>query len=317
MPIKFTRYIDLTLDFAFKYLLGSEKNGDLLCDFLNSILGSDMRIVSATVMNSERPKANKQTRGIILDILCKDESGSQFIIEVQRKFQEHFVDRSIFYTADIIRDQATLGDWDYNLIPVYTICLLGFNLHLTPTDRYRHHIVLCHKDSGLPFSNKINLIYIELPKIKGLKKIPEDRGAKWCYILANIESYISIPEAFRNDPIFRKVFEIAEILNQKKETMLALRNTRWSAHWDLHSEINSHKKLLEKATEQGLETGIKQGLEKGIEKGKAINRAELLEKIEKIAPQLEEKGVLQDVMRIFADFGQPGKASEGTSGSLP
>lgn len=40
--------------------------------------------------------------------------------------QEHFIDRALYYSSRAIITQGQKGEWDYELMPVYTICFLNF-----------------------------------------------------------------------------------------------------------------------------------------------------------------------------------------------
>ncbi len=91
----FSKYLDPKNDIAFKKIFGSEKNKDILIHFLNDILRSFKKInivdveFLPTILNPEI-EIQKQS---IVDVLCKDENETKYIIEMQvtqsRGFEKH------------------------------------------------------------------------------------------------------------------------------------------------------------------------------------------------------------------------------------
>jgi len=72
MPI----FINPLTDFGFKRIFANPKHTNITIAFINSIL------------NLENPAENYELRGVIYDILCKDNLDRKFIVELQRAKQE-------------------------------------------------------------------------------------------------------------------------------------------------------------------------------------------------------------------------------------
>jgi len=121
------KYINFFTDFGFKKLFGSEPSKDCLIDFLNSLLeGMEEPIKKLQFRTSENLGASEIDRRAIFDLYCVSETGSRFIVELQKAKQKFFKDRSVFYSTFPIQEQAKKGDWNFKLDAVYTIGILDF-----------------------------------------------------------------------------------------------------------------------------------------------------------------------------------------------
>lgn len=130
LPIT-SKYFDPTTDFGFKKLFGEEANKDLLMDFLNSILPSHHQISALMFQKTEQLPDHEDERKMIYDILCEDQSGERFIVEMQKAPMTYFMDRSVYYTTYPIQQQAPKGPWNFKLKPVYVIGILDFEYDKT------------------------------------------------------------------------------------------------------------------------------------------------------------------------------------------
>jgi len=111
------RYINLFTDFGFKRIFGTERNKDLLIDFLNNLLAHETApIRDLQFMDKERLGKQADERKAIFDLFCENERGEQFIIELQKVEQRHFKDRSLYYASFAIQEQGKKGKaWGYAL----------------------------------------------------------------------------------------------------------------------------------------------------------------------------------------------------------
>jgi predicted transposase/invertase (TIGR01784 family) len=73
-----------TNDAAFKRMFGMEHNKDILMHFLNGVLrleGSDV-IREVTLLKSELGPETLDHKNGIVDVLCMDQDGRRFIVEM-------------------------------------------------------------------------------------------------------------------------------------------------------------------------------------------------------------------------------------------
>ena len=212
-----SRYINFYTDFAFKKIFGTEANKDLLISFLNALLDlkEDGEIKDLTYLNSENLGEDIRERRAIYDVYCQTKGGDRFIVEMQKAKQAHFQDRSIYYSSFAIREQGQKGKkdnmpWDYCLSPVYVVGILNFEMDETNrSDRVISKVKLKDEDNK-DFSDKLNFIFVEMPKFRKTEAELETFMDKWLYVIKNLYRLQDKPAAL-TEGIFKKLFEVAEI----------------------------------------------------------------------------------------------------------
>ena len=207
------KYINPFTDYGFKRLFGEEPNKDLLLDFLNELLKDKEGVITElSYLPNEKLPISVGDRRAIFDIYCTNEKGEQFIVEMQKAEQKFFKDRTIFYSTFPIQEQARNKDrfWDFELKAVYTIGILDFVFEESDPNKYRHDVKLTEQETKKVFYDKLNYIYLEMPKFQKNEKQLETRFEKWMFILKNLPKLDRIPVELK-EKIFLKLFETAEI----------------------------------------------------------------------------------------------------------
>jgi predicted transposase/invertase (TIGR01784 family) len=180
---------------------------------------------------------------------------------MQRAEQKYFRDRSLFYSAFPILKQAPKGDWDFNLKAVYTIAILDFVLFNEDKDDRNHYLERVHltRDrTKTKFSDKLNLIFVELPKFMKEEKDLKTDADRWLYSLKHARELTSQPAGIRGK-IFDKLFETLKI-NQLTEEEMETYNKSILKYRDVRSAV-------ELAQERYFEKGIKTTAIKCLEEG--------------------------------------------------
>ena len=155
------KFINPFSDWGFKLIFGQEITKDLLISFLNDLLKGEHTITDITFKDKEQLPEAKNMRGIIYDIYCTTDQGQHIIVEMQNRYQEHFVDRSLYYASRAIVKQGVKGEWDYHLAPVYTVCFMNFNIESRSPEKFRTDVCLVDTETGRVFSdNLLSLIHI-------------------------------------------------------------------------------------------------------------------------------------------------------------
>ncbi|MEM6841715.1 MAG: Rpn family recombination-promoting nuclease/putative transposase [Bacteroidota bacterium] len=216
------RYINPFTDFGFKKLFGTEFNKELLIDFLNQVLSNRERIRSLSYLNTENLGNTETDRKAIFDLYCENEKGEKFIIELQNVKQQHFKDRSIFYSTFPIQNQAPKGrEWDYHLKAVYTIGILNFIFpDQAEEDRYSREVQLIDKETSEVFYDKLSFIYLEMPKFRKEEDELVNQFDKWMYVLKNLHRLQDRPDKLQ-EKVFEKLFSEAEIAKLNPQDMKA------------------------------------------------------------------------------------------------
>jgi predicted transposase/invertase (TIGR01784 family) len=262
MPIT-DKYINPLTDFGFKKLFGTESNKDLLVDFLNQLLPEKHQINDLNFYQNEQLPKDRKDRIAIFDIFCKSKTGEEFIVEIQRKRQDFFKDRSIFYSTFPIQRNATKGkDFDFRLPVIYTIAILDFTFDDYKNDlKFVHHIKL--KDElGKVFYDKLSYIYIELPKFTKKIEELETLFEKWLFVLKWLSNLQTRPAALQ-ERVFQKLFKQAEIAKYNKMERAQYEQSL-KQYRDMQNVVSyAEKKGMEKGREEERLELIQNGLSKG------------------------------------------------------
>ena len=204
------KYIDPFTDFGFKKIFGEESSKPLLIDFLNNLL-PESRIVTLSFKDKEQQGKSEEERKAIYDIYCENDKGEKIIIELQKVKQNFFKDRTIYYSTFPIQEQATKGDWNYELKSVFCVGILDFKFDEDTLSKNEViHTVQLKDHHNQVFYDKLKFVYLEMPHFSKAENELETRLDKWLYFIKHLEDFQNIPEVFK-DEIFEIAFEKAEI----------------------------------------------------------------------------------------------------------
>ncbi len=303
-----SRFINLFTDFGFKKLFGEEANKDICIDLLNTLIFDDNiynllpnlpnKIVDIIFSKNEYFGDVEDDRKIIIDLICKTQSGETIIIEMQKAKQRYFKDRALFYACRVLQEQGIKRmendpskTWDYKLKPLYLISIMDFTFDdsLTPGNII-HNVMLKELEQDVVFYDKLRFIYLEMPNFTKKLEDLETHLDKWFYLFRNISQLDEIPPKLQ-EKIFVKLFKEAEIANytpQQQQYQESLKQ-----YMDLHNALQYAQEVAEeKGMEKGMEKGFNQAMEKIDEKvleGK-------LEKSFEIAQNMKKQGFTLDVI---------------------
>ncbi|MGM9735582.1 MAG: Rpn family recombination-promoting nuclease/putative transposase [Candidatus Cryptobacteroides sp.] len=227
------RYANLTNDYMFKRLFGSEDCKDILIAFLKMVI-PDTDIVDVMFNDKEYLGMTEDDGRAIVDISCITGDGSHFIVEMQNAKQEWFRDRAIFYTSYPIMRQRDIAKarfkekypdrvdrfvWNFRLTPVRLIAIVNFRIdHLESwsEDRYHSTYRLREDEIGETMSDKLTYTFLELGRFDKTEKELETPYDKWMYLFKNISSLQTRPDSFQEKE-FELLFDKAEIANFSPE----------------------------------------------------------------------------------------------------
>ena len=248
------RYVNPYTDFGFKLLFGTPVNKDLLIGFLNALFRGEQEITDVIYLNAEQLGRAEWDRKAVFDVYCENVKGERFIVEMQKARQKYFKDRSVFYSTFPIREQAKVGDWDYELKSVYTVGVLNFVFDEDKDDEeyYHHEVKLMDVGRKEVFYEKLTFIYLEMPKFRKREEELETLFDKWMFVLKNLATLLDRPAALQ-ERVFKRLFETAEIArfseSEIRDYEESLKNLR-----DLGNVLNTAK-------EEGRKEGRKEGIE--------------------------------------------------------
>lgn len=264
-----SRFINPFTDIGFKRIFGQELSKPLLIDFLNNLLEGERKIVSLRFLDKEQLPMYEEDRSQIYDIYCELENGEKIIVEMQQSPQEYFKNRAVYYTAEAISRQGEKGPhWKYDIKSIYFVAFLSFYLKDGPK-KFRTDVSLMDIEDKHVFSDKVRMIFLQLPYFK--KEVDECANdfERWICILKDMDVLERLPEAAKNS-VFARLEQIADVGSLSREERLkydyALKKYR-----DTYAVMDYAKKM---ATEEGRAEGLAKGLAEGRAKGLAEGRAE-------------------------------------------
>jgi len=216
------RFISPTTDLTFKLVFGQKKHNQLTMDFINDLLerAGDQRITHISFMDKENIPERVDDRLSAVDINCKDASGHEFIIEIQRKRQSFFDKRALYYTSSLLARQLSKGESFVLLRPVIFIGIMEFDFYGDKTyeDPISHHMI-CNMKTGKQSIDLIELHFIELPKFKKTVDQLVTQIDKWLFFLKNAQDLHKIPTVYEDSPSMQEAFNLMEQANFTKEEL--------------------------------------------------------------------------------------------------
>ena len=261
------RFIDPRVDWAFKRIFGSEDTKECLITFLNGLFEDELVIKDVTFAKTEKLGLRPDDRGVVFDVYCVTNEDKHVIVEMQKKEQEYFADRALYYTARAIVQQGIRGVWDYHLAPVYTVCFMDFVLDSPILKKFRTDLVLTDLQTHQRVSDRMRIVYLQLPLFdKHTEAECMDIFDCWIYIMKNMNMFEQMPFSEKY-PVFRKLAEIGDLRKLSREELELydedIKNMR---------DIYATRKFDEK---RGMEKGMAKGRAEGKVEGKAEGKAEV------------------------------------------
>ncbi len=272
------KFIDPRADWAFKRIFGSDDTKECLITFLNGLFKGELTITDVKFEKTEQTKQHEDERGVIFDVKCKTNDGRHVIVEMQKKEQEYFVDRAIFYSAKAIVGQGLKGRWNFHLAPVYTVCFMDFVAEEGLAKKFRTDLGLCNLETGKQENDKMRIVYLQLPLFEETteEECKDDIFKCWIYILRNMSNFEEMPFIDKY-PVFKKLAAISDLRTLSPEEQ-EMYEEDIKIMRDLYAtrqfELKRRKKALAEGRAEGMAKGRAEGMAKGRAEGMAKGRAE-------------------------------------------
>jgi predicted transposase/invertase (TIGR01784 family) len=206
-------FLDPKNDFAFKRLFGVEKHKNILIQFLNDIFDDvHPRIKDVEFLKTVQDPEIAVSRQSIVDVLCKDVSGRQFIIEMQCASDSHFLNRAKAYACRVYLNQRVKKDknGEHNYVDMKPVIFLAIVNYILFPNKKKYLTHQKHLDSetfecdieGLSFS------FLELRKLNKELHELDNNIEKWMYFFKNAPTTEpdELEEIAKNSPIIREAY---------------------------------------------------------------------------------------------------------------
>ena len=154
------------VDVIFKLLFGDKRNSEILIDFLKSVLSiSEDEYESITLEDTHLKRETIDDKLGIVDVRLTTKNGKIVHIEMQILEQDDLPERVTYYNAKMLVTQLKSGD-KYDFKKTISIVIADFEI-VENSPKYHHTFQLNDKETGVTFTDVIEINTLEL------KKIPE------------------------------------------------------------------------------------------------------------------------------------------------
>ena len=264
-------FADLKNDFVFRRIFATHP--DILLRLLNDLLerqGSE-EIESIEYLPSEQLPIAAGAKLSILDVRCKDRSGTTFVVEMQLIHLPGFINRVVYNACKAYVGQLKVGERYTTLTDVVAISICDFELWPDEQQNCEHlprvpmlsRWNMTERQSGNQGLLQVQYAFLELPKLPTSK--PETGADQWAWLFVHAPELTEIPADLTPGP-YRDALELAN-----ESTFTPSELDAYQRVWD---EINQAILLAEVKLAQGLAEGLAKGKAEGLAEGKAEGIAE-------------------------------------------
>lgn len=249
------RYLDPKNDLTFKKVFGQHPH--LLRSFLNALLPLEegQVIESLEYLPAELVPVVPLFKHSIVDVRCQDNTGRQFIVEMQMLWTDSFKSRVLFNASKAYVNQLGRGRQYEGLQPVYALSLVDQVFEPDSTEYY-HHYRFVHTTEPERRLEGLELIFVELPKFRAGTLLGKRMQVLWLRYLTEIKDQTEqIPAELLAEPALEEAVEYLRESAFSRDELAG-----YDRYWD---SISSERTLLSAALREGRAEGRAEGKAEG------------------------------------------------------
>jgi predicted transposase/invertase (TIGR01784 family) len=258
-----SKFLDPKNDMAFKKIFGTEKNQEILIHFLNDMLvfKAGKPIIKVTFLKTVQDPEIAAKKTSIVDIMCTDEVGNQYIVEMQVAEGKDFVKRAQYYAAKAYSSQLNVGVRYNNLKEIIFLAITNFVMFPDKQEFKSDHVIL-DKATNEHDLKDFSFTFLELAKFKKTKEELTSIIDRWSYFFKNAQetSEKDLQQIIGQDSIIQKAYEELNKFSWSEEELLSYEAV-------IKREMD-HQAILEKQYDDALAKGLAEGLAEGKAEGK-------------------------------------------------
>ena len=264
------RYVDILTNGGFKALFGDTANKDVVMSIINVLLPDHRKVTEIDYLPTEyQGQVVDLNKEYHYDFMCKDESGTVFIVELQRYQDDYWFKRCVSYACRAYDRQNRKGE-DYNVAPVYLIGLMDVPIDHPDKDfwkdRYVSEYTFREKESHDLLGETIVIIFAEMANFSKAAEDCVTEVDKMLYLLKNIGRMMDQPGWLQHE-VYTRIFDACEIAGFDEDKLIKYDKDMYDER-RLKSEMNTAKRI-------GYEDGHKEGRADGLAEGRAEGKAEV------------------------------------------
>jgi predicted transposase/invertase (TIGR01784 family) len=187
------RFFNPCNDIAFKKVFVNHPESTK--SFLNSTLKLEgsRRIETIEFLPTERLPKISESKKSILDVLCTDQDKHQFIIEVQNKSLQHYIQRAQYYVSHLYSSQLAVAGNYMTLKPVTLLSLMNHRIFPDEIGYISFHNNI-ERDTQVSYLNDMSYVFIEMPKFHKKEKDLKTVADYWIFMMKEAMYASEIPK---------------------------------------------------------------------------------------------------------------------------
>ncbi len=287
------KLLDPKNDTAFKRIFGTEKNKDILIHFLNDMLvfKNTSPIKDVTFLKPVLDPEIMYQKTSLVDVLCKDEDGNSYIVEMQVAKTKGFEKRAQFYASKAYGNQAQVGDEYKNLKEVVFIAIVDYVMFPDKVALKSDHIIL-DKETFEHDLTDFSFTFLELGKFKKQREDIDSLAnltEKWCYFFkyADEVTPAELERLIGGDKVIERAYKELNSFYWTEDELLG-----YEAEL---KRVRDNKAVLaqqlDDANAKGLAEGTAKGLAEGTAKGLAEGKRQIV--LRMIDKNLDDETIIQ------------------------
>ncbi|MDR1342552.1 MAG: Rpn family recombination-promoting nuclease/putative transposase [Prevotellaceae bacterium] len=269
------KYLDPKYDLTFKRVFGEHKH--LCISLINSMLplDEDQEVVEIEYETGEMLPQLEILKFSIVDVRCTDNTGRQFIVEMQMEWTESFKSRVLLNASKAYVRQLDSAQQYKLLRPVYAINFVNDTFEALPEmkDEYYHHYRIVNLQHTEQRIEGLEFVFIELQKFKPTTRATRKLHELWLRFLTEINEHTKeAPPELLSDEYVGEAMHHVEVGAYSKKQLLAYDEAKMAVMTARSILLETEEKGRAEGLEEGLAKGREGGLEEGLAKGLAKGR---------------------------------------------
>jgi len=251
-----TKFADPTNDVAFKKIF-SEDNIDGIKDFIESVISNakdfpfSTKFTSIEFLNKDHMPGVFQGKKSLCDLKVKDDKGNTYIIEMQKRNEQDYLQRIQYYSAHSVTDQLEQGINHAKLNPVITISIMPTKCFDSDVPCISYH-PFKETVTNKQLLNAQSHVFIELLKLEksGLK----ESTLEWLQMFKNAPKLENTPEV--KNTYVKKAYQRLEQHNWSSEDKKAYIDAKIFDDIEKNNIEHVVEKMAKELKKYGVETNI-------------------------------------------------------------
>jgi len=257
------KYLDPKNDLMFKKIFGQHPH--LLKSFLNAMLPlpQGSYIESLEYLPADMVPETPLMKYSIVDVRCRDNTGRQFIVEMQFCWTTGFM-QTLSFNASKAYVKHLDNAYTYNALqPVYALNLVNEVFEAEKPEFYHHYQIVNLADTEKQLEG-LEFVFVELPKFKPEIFSEKKLQVLWLRFLTEIdEKSTDIPEDLLANSEIKEAIE-----NLRTSAFSEVEMDRYDKYWD---SVRIERTLQSGYFNKGKTEGIAEGRTEGKSEEKIAN----------------------------------------------